>query len=317
MSRVFITDRIKNPDLEKNILGSDVSVEFDEMAEVLLVWHQYADRNYLNQFKNLKSVIRYGIGYDRVDLKVATEKKIWVSNNPDYCIQEVSDTTMAMVLNFSRGVHSMNKIARGYNGEWQEKPVPVLRRASETVLGIIGAGNIGGLVIKKALAFNYQILCFDPFISPELKDNFMKLRVKFVSDLTSLLKQSDIVSLHVPLTQHTESMINLSFLKSMKFGASLINTARGQLLERSDLLFEFLNKGHLENVFLDVMPEEPPLPSALIDAWRSEVFGSRLTLNPHKAYFSLESAIEMRTKAAVNAKRVLAGLKPLNIVNHF
>ncbi|MFC7419397.1 NAD(P)-dependent oxidoreductase [Iodobacter arcticus] len=318
MAKVYITDRIVNPDIERDILGDDVSLEFDKNAEVLMVWRQHVDKDFIDQFPKLKAIQRYGVGYDRLDLSYAKSKDIFVSNNPAYCTEEVAQTAMAFILNCSRKINYLDHFAKENFEKWQQAVTPPTRRVSSSILGIIGAGRIGATVCNYARALGYCVEYFDPYLSAEQVARLDQIGAKRIEHLEALLNQADIVSLHVPLTADTTEMVNESFLHSMKFGASLVNTSRGTTMAHPDVFLSFLEAGHLNQLMLDVLPEEPPTHCSFINMWLEppSYLKGRVLINPHKSYFSSESAIEMRQTAAINAKRVIDGLSPCFVVNH-
>lgn len=315
MARVYITDRVINSGLEESILGSDVSTQYDANAEVLMVWRQNVTREYLTQFTHLKAIIRYGVGYDRVDLEAAAERGIYVCNVPDYCTDEVADTALSMILNLTRGVFRLDHRGRTFTEKWQHNSIENTHRTSSLTLGIIGAGRIGANVLEKAKALKFNTQFYDPYIAANENEIFSAKRV---FSLDELLRTSDIVSLHIPLTNETKKSVNKLFIETMKKGSFLINTARGHLIENIDIFYDFLKSQHLAGIALDAIPEEPPSEkSKLIKTWKSQEqwLEGRLIINPHNAYFSEEAAYEMRTKAAENALLVLQEKVPHNIVN--
>lgn len=314
MARVFITDRIQNPDIEVDILKHDVSTKEDLNAEVLLVWHQVVDAEYMDRFRKLRSIIRYGVGYDKIDVEAARERGIAVSNNPTYCVDEVSDTAMAMILNISRGVSRLDFQSRTFSGSWQENSIKSIRRLGNTKLSLIGAGRIGASVLQKAKAFKFDLGFYDPYLPSGWERTLGCRRYETLNDL---LCESDIISLHVPLNSETESLVDANFIHSMKKGASLVNTSRGRVIKDLDVVFDALKSDKIANAALDVLPVEPPQDHPLIKAWkeRAEWLDGRLLINPHNAFFSHESSKEMRTLAARNAARVLSGVEPHDVVN--
>ena len=153
MSKVYITDYIKDPYIEKEILGSNLSTSSNKDIEVLLVWHERIDSDYIDQFPNLKAVVRYGVGYDVIDLRVLREKKIVFCNTPDYGTDEVSDTAVGMILNVTRGISRYDVNCRNYeNNLWQENTIIPLKRSSQMTVGVVGAGRIGGSILRKLKA---------------------------------------------------------------------------------------------------------------------------------------------------------------------
>jgi len=313
MSQVYITDYVDNPTFEQEVLGDHISTKQNSDAEVLLVWHQKIDAEYLDQFPNLKGVVRYGVGFDNIDLLEIEKRGLVFCNTPDYGTDEVSDTALAMMLSILRGVFAYDHFSRDYVESWQENIIQGLRRVSSLTLGVVGAGRIGTALMRKAKALGMDVVFYDPY-----KDSGYEkaVGVRRCHHLTEFLAQCDVVSMHTPLTQETQAMINQSFINAMKTGAILINSSRGEVLEDLDLIYNALQSGHLSGVALDVLPDEPPVDCRLIDAWRArdKALSHRIIINPHTSYYTQESYVEMRTKAAENAKRILDGEQPLNII---
>ena len=314
LSKVYITDYIEDPSIEYHILGDYLSSEFHKDVEVLLVWHENINAVYLEQVPHLRAVIRYGVGYDNIDLEAARLRGIDVANTPDYGVDEVSDTALAMILSMSRGILRYNALCSNYYTTWQENILPSLKRTSESVLGVIGAGRIGSTVLIKASNMGFQTAFYDPY-KPAGYEKI--LRAERVDSMRALLKQADIVSIHTPLTDETFGLVDRAFIRSMKEGASLINTARGKIIEDLDVLYDFLRSDKLWGIGLDVLPCEPPEDGKLINAWRNNEnwLAGRLIINPHTAYYSQSAYIEMREKAALNALRVVQGRNIINCIN--
>jgi len=314
MSKVLITDRIKDPKIEKDILGDNLTNKISNDIEVLLVWHKIIDSKYLDNFPNLKLIIRYGVGYDKIDLLECKKRNITVCNNPDYCSEEVSSTAVAMILNTARNITKYDFDARNYSHGWQENVNKKLLRNSEQTIGFIGVGRIGSITLQQCKNLRFNTSFFDPYVScgyekildSERKDN-----------LNHLLSKSDIVSVHCPLNEDTKDLIDENFISNMKKGSSLVNTARGGLLKDLDIIEDALKSGHLNMVSLDVLPSEPPAEHRLIKAWKNgdEWLSGRLIINPHASYYSIQSSNEQRPNVAKNALRFIEGLRPQNIVS--
>jgi len=313
MSKIFITDYIKDPYIEKQILKKALSKTPHKDIEALLVWHEHINAEYMDQFPKLKGIVRYGVGYDSVDIKYANSRGIYVCNTPDYGIEEVRDATIAMIMNIIRGMTRYDFLCRGYKRTWQENTIKSIKRISDYTLGVIGAGRIGGSVILKANVLGFKTLFYDPY-----KERGWEkvLKAERVNSNEKLLKLADIVSIHTPLTSETRDMVDKDFVAKMKKGSSLINTARGKIVKDIDIFYKPLKSNRLSNVALDVLPNEPPKPSKLINAWRKRVewLDGRLIINPHAAYYSGRAYIEMRQKAAINVLRIIKGLEPYNII---
>jgi C-terminal binding protein len=311
---VYITDYVSNPDLEREVLREALSSDPHEGIEVLIVWHDTINEEYLSRFPNLKAVVRYGVGHDNLDLAALKARGIYACNTPDYGVDEVSDTAIAMIMAISRGIVRYDSLSRGYRSNWQENTDKSIKRGTEQVVGVVGAGRIGGSVLFKARAMGFKTVFYDPYKPSGHEKTFGASRTDCMEEL---LGQSDIVSVHCPLSAETKGMIDRKFVDCMKDGASLVNTARGKLVEDLEVFHEPLKSEKLSCVYLDVLPDEPPGEGALINAWRKREswVDGRFLINPHSAYYSGLAYTEMRQKAAANAKRVIQGLKPVNIVN--
>ena len=316
MNKVYITDYITNPNIEKKILGKNLSPKIHNNVSILLVWHQRVDKKYLNQFPKLRAVIRYGVGYDNIDLKELKKRKIIFCNTPDYGVDEVSDTTIAMILNAVRGINEYNFFAKKLVNSWQENIIKSIKRTSNLNLGVIGAGRIGSLVLLKANALNFNTFFYDPYKESGYEKTLKSRRFDHLDDL---LKKCHIISIHTPLTSETLGLVNKNFLKKIKNNCIFVNTARGEIVEKIDYLYEALVSKKLSFIALDVLPDEsiPIKSSKLMNAWKyNSKFSNKIIINPHTSYYSKESFLEMRKKTANNALRVLNNLKPKNIISH-
>jgi len=311
MAKIAITDYFSSPDLEKEILGDLVGVSVNEDTEVLLVWHEQINENYVKNLPKLRGVQRYGVGYDNLDLNYLKSKGIICCNNPDYGVDEVSDTAVAMILNITRGISQYNHLAKEYTDSWQENFNPIIKRNSDTVVGVIGAGRIGGSVLLKCNALKFQTVFYDPYKERGYEKMINCKRVETIEELLGL---SDIVSIHTPLSSETKGIINTAFIDNMKSGASLVNTARGGLFQDIDILYKALKSNHIYSLAIDVLEHEPPKSCFLIDAWRSSEnwINGRLMINPHSAYYSQAAYREIRINAATNALKIFEGKKPFN-----
>ncbi|WP_428023149.1 C-terminal binding protein [Arcobacter sp.] len=316
MNRVYITDKITDPYIEKEVLGDEISLELHDDIEVLLVWHKKISNEYIDKLPKLKALVRYGVGYDVFeDLDYIRQKGIYVSNTPDYGTEEVSDTAIAMIMNIARGITRYDYLCRDYkDGSWQANTLNNIKRNSDYKIGVIGAGRIGGSVILKANALRFQTHFYDPYLSAGTEK---MLGAKRFDDLEELLATCDIISINCPLTAETNALVDENFIAKMKKGASIVNTARGPIVKDLDVFYEPLKSGQLNCISLDVLPSEPPKNGLMIDAWKAKEswLDGRFLINPHSAFYSDKAYFEMRQKAALNAKRVLDGKKPINIVN--
>ncbi|AXX92702.1 lactate dehydrogenase [Malaciobacter molluscorum LMG 25693] len=315
MNKVFITDKVVDPYIEKDVLGDELSDTLHEDIEVIIVWHKKITKEFTDKLPKLKAMIRYGVGYDVFqDLEYFKQKGIYAVNTPDYGTDEVSDSAIAMIMNIARGISRYDYKCREYRDSWQINTLDYIKRTSDYKLGVIGAGRIGGSVILKANALRFQTHFYDPYLSAGTEK---MLGAKRFDTLDELLETCDIISINCPLTDETKAMIDEKFISKMKKGSSLVNTARGAIVKNLDVFYEPLKSGHLNCVNLDVLPNEPAGDGLMLDAWRAKEqwLDGRFIINPHTAFYSDKAEFDMRNKAALNAKRVIEGKKPINIVN--
>lgn len=312
--RIGITDYVQPPhDIERQafpgaefvFLNSEDESRFDPELlaglDALIVWHAPIGTRTARMLKQAKVVVRYGVGFDNIDISALDAAGIPFCNTPDYGTEEVADTTCGMILNIQRKIVSYDSACRTYKVGWQEHVQPPLKRTNTQTLGVIGVGRIGTAVINRMKSFGYRILGYDPY-QPSGHEKAVGYQREH--DLKRLLAESDIVTIHCPLTPETRGMVNDDFVADMKLGAALVNTARGQVVASFDCLEKALRSNRLRAVALDVLPEEPP-PSGhpLIRAWREgeDWIKGRLIINPHTSYYSEGALFEMRYKAAETA----------------
>lgn len=303
MIRVGVTDYVHAPfDIEEEafptaefvVASPDVLGELD----ALLVWHALIDEDFIRQLENCRVVVRYGVGYENVDIGKLHSRSIPFANTPDYGIQEVADSACSMILNLCRRTLEYDDAARSFRTGWQENILRPTARSSEMTVGVVGTGRIGTALIERLKPFGFRLLGYDPFVPSGYEKAIGFTRIETLSDL---LGAADIVTLHCPENEETHGMVDNIFLAQMKPGAALINTARGGLLEGLTPLEQALRSGHLRAAALDVLPDEPPDPGhPLIAAWssREDWLRGRLIINPHSAYYSESAWRDMRFKAA-------------------
>jgi D-3-phosphoglycerate dehydrogenase len=247
-------------------------------------------------------IARYGVGVDNIDVEAATEHGIVVTNVPDYCMDEVSNEAMAMLLCGARGILTYDRSVR--SGVWNVKVGMPLFRLKGLTLGIIGFGRIGKTVAPKAQGFGLRVIAYDPYIDQQ---EMTQRNVKPV-DLDTLLRTSDFVTIHTPLTPETHKMLGEEALRKMKPTAWLINTARGGVVD-TVALAAALREGRLAGAGLDVLPQEPPPRDV-------EFFGlPNVIFTPHSAFYSEGSLQELQSKTAQRVVEVLQGKVPSNIIN--
>jgi len=267
-------------------------------ADAVLVTYARLTGDLLRQLRKCKAIGRFGLGVDNIDVAAARELGITVTYVPDYCMHEVSDHAMALILALCRKVAQSNALVQARR--WEMGPLVPIHRLAGRVLGLVGFGNIPRTLAPKAKAFGLRVVAHDPYVSPQA---LVTAQVE-ADALDRLLEISDIVSIHAPLTPATRGLINGEVLQKMKKGALLINTARGPLIDEAALVTA-LDSGHLGGAALDVVAVEPlPKDSRLVGR-------DNVLLTPHTAFYSVEALNELQTKCASDVARVLSGEAPV------
>jgi D-3-phosphoglycerate dehydrogenase len=281
--------------MAKSVNADDI-VAAARDADAVLVTYAKLTREVLTQFTRCKAIGRFGLGVDNIDLVAAKEKGMAVNYVPDYCIREVSDHAMALLLALIRKIPLSNKLVQ--SGRWEMPAVVPIRRIEGTVLGLVGFGHIPRLVAPKAQAFGIRVIASDPYAKPEV---FKTAGVESV-DFDTLLQSSDYVSVHAPLLPATRGMMNAAAFAKMKKGAYIVNTARGPLIDEPALIAA-LDSGQIGGAGLDVVASEPL-------AKDSPLLGrDNVIISPHTAFYSIEALNELQTKCATDVARVLSGKK--------
>lgn len=240
----------------------------------------------------LRLVARMGVGLDNIDVAAATRSGVLVTNVPDYCIDEVSDHALAMVLSWTRGIIPTDRAVHA--GTW-EPAAAKLRRLAALTCGVVGLGRIGRATARKLAAFGCRVLGADPGVQDAVPG------VELVT-LETLLASCQVVVIHAPLTAGTHHLIGADQLARMPAGGLLVNVSRGGLVD-TDAVVDALASGHLSGAGLDVLESEPQVPDGL----RAQA-GAILT--PHTAFSSDASLAELRRSSAEEVVRVLRGDPP-------
>ncbi|MGQ0751628.1 MAG: C-terminal binding protein [Betaproteobacteria bacterium] len=248
-----------------------------------------------------KIIARYGIGVDTIDLDAATAAGIIVTNNPSYCIEEVAEHTMALLLAAARKVAFYDRLVRA--GRWEVPPGKPLYRVAGRTLGLVGFGNIARQVAVRAASFGMKVMYADPYVS---EGQFQVPGKR--AELRELLREADFVSLHPPLTPQTRRMISDDTLSQMKPTAVLINCSRGPVVD-TEALVRALDARKIAGCALDTTDPEPlPNPHPLRDR-------DNVILNPHVAWYSEQALVGLQAGAPNEVRRVLTGDWPVNVVN--
>jgi D-3-phosphoglycerate dehydrogenase len=268
-------------------------------ADAIILQYAPITGRVLDGLPRCRVAVRYGVGVDTVDLEAATARGVVVANVPDYCIEEVSDHAIALLLSLWRGVTTYDRAVRA--GTWSTTARPPMPRLAGKILGVIGAGRIGAQAARKAAGLGMRVIGYDPYLSR------FPLGIEKVS-LDELLPQADAVTMHLPLTAETRHLINETTLRKMKPSALLINTARGGIVDTAALI-RALREGWIAGAGLDVLEQEPvPHDSPLLTL-------PNVILNPHAGWYSDQSVPELKRKTAEIAVAVLRGQRAASAVN--
>jgi D-3-phosphoglycerate dehydrogenase len=306
--KVFITDH-GFPDVHQereiiNAAGHELLVGQCKTAEAIIVQAAAADAllvqwapvnaSVIDQLKQCRVIVRYGIGVDNVDLKAATACGIPVCNVPDYCIDEVADHAMAMALSLVRQLSLIDYRLR--SGTWKitpDYPMPALRNMT---LATAGFGRIARAVLERARAFGCRLAAYDPYVTPEVftANNVTRLTME------ELFTQADVLSLHLPLTPETRHLINSATLAKMKPTSIVINTARGGLID-AVALAAALQAGVIAGAGLDVFDPEPLPDQHPLRRCKNAI------LTSHIGWFSDQSVPKLQRLAAEEVVRALRG----------
>ena len=273
-------------------------IEVARDADALMVTFAQITSEVIGELRNCRAIGRFGIGVDNIDIDVATEAGIQVCYVPDYCLDEVSDHALALLMSLARKITYSNALVQ--SGRWEGKAVAPLRRLRGQTLGLIGLGKIPQTLVPKAKALGLNVVACDPYVSADVATG---LAVQLLS-FDELLAISDYISLHAPLTEETRNLFAADAFAKTKPEALLINTARGPMIDEQALA-DALDSGRLSGAGLDVMPNEPPAPdSPLLNR-------DNVILTPHTAYYSEDSMLDLQTKAARDVANVLSGEAPV------
>jgi D-3-phosphoglycerate dehydrogenase / 2-oxoglutarate reductase len=253
----------------------------------------------LDRLPALRVIAAPSVGYDHVDVDAAERRGVWVCNVPDYCVDEMADHALALLLALVRGVVELDRIVR--DGGWRHDAAGPLFRLSDVRLGIVGFGRIGRALAARARGLGMELSAHDPLVA----DSEIAAAGAAPVDLTELLESSSAISLHVPLTDETRGLIGASELALLPNGAFLVNVSRGGLVD-VDALLEALESGRLGGVALDVLDVEPPDPAPV---------ASRLIVTPHAGWYSERAHEEAHRRAAESVLDVLEGRRPRNAVD--
>jgi D-3-phosphoglycerate dehydrogenase / 2-oxoglutarate reductase len=316
--KVIITDhRFPNVEQEQravegaggNLVVAQVTDE-DQLAELckdadgILTVRAPITRRVIQAMQRCRIIVRYGIGIDSVDIPAATERGIMVANVPDYCVDEVSDQALTLLMMLSRQMIPAMALAR--EEHWSISKMPNLHRLRGQTCGLAGCGKIGSLLAGKAAALGMRILIYDPYLS-ESRSREMGAEL---GSFDALLAQSDFISLHMPLNDQTHHIFGEATFAKMKPTAGIINTARGGLIDEAALLAA-LDAGRIFGAGLDVLESE----TAFTPTGRALVKHPKVIVTPHTAWLGDEARKTLQASAVKQVIACLKGETPYGLVN--
>ena len=249
-------------------------------------------------------IVRYGIGVDTVDIPAATDHGIMVANVPDYCVDEVSDHALTLLLMLSRQVIAAINLAR--EKQWSTANMPCLHRLRGQVCGLFGAGKIGSLLAQKVSQLGMDVITYDPYLDERVAREMGMEKVSF----DALLSRSDFISLHAPLTGETHHIFGEETFGRMKDGVFIVNTARGGLIDESALIVA-IGSGKIAGAALDVLEVESsitPLRAALVNH-------PKVIVTAHTAWLSDEARTALQARAIAQVLACLDGERPYGLIN--
>jgi len=312
---VIVDHREEGFEMEKNAFisgGAEVSIcvpgNEDELIEsvkdayVVIFTFSKINRNVIDQLTNCKMLIRYGVGLDNVDIKAASERGIYVCNAPNYGTYAVAEHAFALLLSVNRRLLFLDQQVR--NHIWDMEGIPPVYSLSNKRLGIVGFGNTGRYLTKMAEVFNMEVVVYDPYINKETAKEY-KVRA---SGFKELVRDSDHISIHAPLTEETRHLFNKDVFREMKKKSIIVNTSRGGLINQNDLIWA-LKSQCIAGAALDVFENEPLDPQSDLLTLHNVV------LTPHVAWYTEESNVKMHQEVIDDVLRVLRGNVPQNVVN--
>jgi D-3-phosphoglycerate dehydrogenase len=316
--KVVITDH-RFPDVEQERRAVEASggtlvvaqlMDEQELAELcreadgVLTVRGPITKRVIAAMERCRIIVRYGIGVDSIDIPAATERGIMVANVPDYCIDEVSDHALALLLMLSRQI--IPAVALAKQESWSISKMPKLNRLRGQTCGLAGCGKIGSLLAGKAAALGMRILVYDPYLSESRSREVGADLVSF----DALLARSDFISLHMPLNEATHHFFGEAPFAKMKSTACIINTARGGLIDEAALLAA-LDSGEIFGAGLDVMESE----TAFTPTGIALVNHPRVIVTPHTAWLSEEARATLQARAIAQVIACLKGETPYGLIN--
>ncbi len=302
------------PGFETDFCASAADVADEQWANADAIVGQCPPQ-YIDKLRKCRIFVKYGVGYDDVDIERFGKLGIPVCNTPDYGTREVADHAIALMMTLSKSIaYHDSELRADLRGNWRPAHNPFGHRLSVCTFGVVGMGRIGTAAARRAKAFDMDVVFYDPY---QPNGYQFAIGVRRADSLAELMGQCDFVSIHAPLTPETGNLIGAEAFAAAKRGMILINTARGPIVD-IDALHDAMKDGTVLAAGLDVLPQEPANPqSRLIAAWQSNEgwIRHRLVLTPHSAFFTPESMSDNRGFASRTAARYLRAGRLENCVN--
>ncbi len=272
-------------------------------ASALVLIARNITRDILDSMEKCELILTLSVGYDCVDLKAATMKKIPVCNTPSYCTDEVANHAMTLILSLARKIQLI--IPNTRNASWEYKYTKPIFNYRDKTFGIIGLGKIGRAIVPKAKGFGMLVIAYDPYVDDDI---FVLTGVQRKYELDDLLREADYITIHAPLTSETRHMIDAHAFGVMKENAIVVNTARGAIIDQ-DALCAALREGIIAGAGIDVLEKEPPDKNNPLLSLENAI------VTPHIAWYSEESFRKDTEQGMDELIRVLTGYRPRHIVN--
>jgi D-3-phosphoglycerate dehydrogenase len=287
------------------VLGDGANPAIRDAEIILTTWIRFPPE-VLKTLERCRLIVRYGIGVDTIDLAAATECGIVVGNAPTYCMHEVADHAAGLALSLARRIPWLDRQVRAGNWSTVQQELWGVRRLSRLTLGVVGLGKIGRLLVQRMAPFGFRVLGHDPYLSDE------QTRALGVAPaaLDDLLRESDIVSLHVPLMPSTRHLIDAAKLRLMKPSAAIVNTSRGPVIDEAALI-QALQENWLFGAALDVLDQEPPAPGNPLLGFDP----LRVIVTPHFAASSEEIFPDLHAEVSAAVAALLDGRWPPSVMN--
>jgi phosphoglycerate dehydrogenase-like enzyme len=326
---VLYPEERQTPDaLERGVFGPDVRIvkreakALSELSEAdcanadgLMILAFPVTGADLARFPRLRAIVRMGVGYDKLDRPAAAARNILICNVPDYGTTEVADHAIALALTLRRGILLHHELQRkDPPAPWRSFQNPMIQRLGTQTFGIVGLGRIGTAVALRAKAFNCRVVFYDPYLPNGTE---LALGIERAPTLEDLLRQTNTLSIHAPLTPETQGMLGREQLALLPKDAVVVNDARGPILDL-DALYDLLRDGHVAAAGLDVLPQEPPVEPIpkLLAAYRAKEpwLEGRLVVTPHSAWLTPHSWEDTRRKSAETMRAAVLTNKPQNVI---